>query len=998
MGGIILAGLSFFKQLTRFSNEEIILPITAEYEKENDLYLLKKLIDNHPNIVLTFDAKGNLLQFNPSVKKILGYNEKEFPNILQKYLQGNDKYKRKKYLHLALHGKVQNYQTAVSQANGKRLYIDVTLIPVKNNDGETIIIYAVAKDITTYVQHEKELIKIKNSLELAQKVGAIGSFDYDIIEDEAYWSKQIYVLYGIENKEEFVPTFQSISNLAHPEDREKFEQNVLSAIEKRKNLSFEYRVLRKDGTVIYVYLQADVILDENQLPVRFIGTVQDITKRKTAELKLIENENLLKHIFDNLEVGIWSLDVQNDDYKLISKGIEAITGYSPSDFNKRLTWDTLVHPDDFSTFQQNEERVLKGENVYHQYRIIHRSGDIVWIQDQTLPVLDSKGNVVRIEGIISNITEQKEYEKRIQYLAFHDYLTKLPNRMLFENKINELISDSENAIKHFSILYLDLDRFRNINESLGHQIGDKLLYEFSQRVNILLHKNSLFARLGGDEFGIILWDYEESDFPITIAKLIIDSLDLPFFIEDFELLITTSVGISTYPENGKTIEELIKNSDAALYRAKASGKNTYHIYSSSMSINSFKQFYLERDLRKSIENEQLVVYFQPRVDSSSGRIVSAEALVRWEHPVWGLVSPLEFIPLAEETGFINEIGDWVFNSVCECLNKWKQQNLEIVPISVNISAQRFLKSDWKSKLITTLEKSNTDPSLIEFEITETTMIKHEDAVELALQYIKSLGIKIALDDFGTGYSSITYLKDYPIDTIKIDQSFTKHIARTNNVETIIKSLIFMAKGLNMNVVAEGVETIEQLSFLRQQECHEIQGYIYSKPVPEETFQNLLRKMVLKPSFNSNTSTFQNRRRYYRINLLFPLSSRMTLISILGNKVDLGSTEVLIEDIGPGGIRFLSNIHLPIRPDITYQFETKIMGETKTFNGHVVWKEEVRGLFQYGLKFKMDECQRDELVKFLNHFSLQLRNNPFVPNCDFVKEEKIIYLKRATQNE
>ncbi|MEI2400951.1 putative bifunctional diguanylate cyclase/phosphodiesterase, partial [Paenibacillus phytohabitans] len=367
------------------------------------------------------------------------------------------------------------------------------------------------------------------------------------------------------------------------------------------------------------------------------------------------------------------------------------------------------------------------------------------------------------------------------------------------------------------------------------------------------------------------------------------------------------------------------------YRAKANGKNSYQIYSSSLNINSFKQFYLERDLKKSIESDQLVVYFQPRVDSGTGKIVSAEALVRWEHPVWGLVSPVEFIPLAEETGYIIEIGDWVLDQVCQNITKWKQQNLEVVPISVNISAQRFLRSDWKGKLGTILENNNINPSLIEIEITETTMIKHEEAVKLAIKYIKSLGVKIALDDFGTGYSSITYLKDYPIDTIKIDQSFIKHIAKTNNVETIIKSLIFLAKGLNMNVVAEGVETIEQLSFLRQQECKEIQGYIFSKPVPEKTFRNLLKKMVLKPTFNSDTATFPNRRRYYRINLLFPLSSQMTLTSILGNSVELGSTEVLIEDIGPGGIRFLSTIHLPVRPDIIYQFKTTIMGDNVTLS-------------------------------------------------------------------
>ncbi len=994
-----MAKLSFFKQFTKLSNNDISL---SNGNMGNDLFLIKELIDNHPYPALAYDKSGNLLHFNKSVIKTFGFSEKELPSKILQYFYSNDKYKRRKYLQLVLNGNVQNYQTAISHSNGNIIYTDVNLIPVKNSDGEVTIIFAAAKDITTYVKREKELVKIKKSLELAQKVGAIGSYDYDIIEDEAYWSNQMYVLYGIENIEGFVPTFDSVAELAHPDDREKFNKVILSAIEERRNFSFEFRILRKDGTTIHVTNQADVILDENKQPVRFIGTIQDITKRKMIELKLKESENQIEHIFDNLDAGIWSFDIKEGHYNLLSKGVEGITGYSPSNFGNHITWDSLVHPDDYTEYQNKQQKKLKGENLYHQYRIIHRNGDVVWVQDQTLPVLNKHGEVIRFDGIISNITDQKEYEKRIQYLAFHDYLTKLPNRMLFENKINELITNSSHSEKHFSILYIDLDRFRNINESLGHQVGDKLLYEFSQRVNMLLNKNSLFARLGGDEFGIILWDYEDLDYSINAAKLIIDCLESPFLIGDFELLITTSVGISTFPENGSTIEELIKNADAALYRAKANGKNSYQIYSSSLNINSFKQFYLERDLRKSIENNQLVVYFQPRVDSRTGKIVSAEALVRWEHPVWGLVSPVEFIPLAEETGYIIEIGDWVLDQVCQTITKWKQQNLEVVPISVNMSAQRFLKSDWKEKLSTILQKNSIDPSFIEIEITETTMIKHEEAVKLALIYIKSLGIKIALDDFGTGYSSITYLKDYPIDTIKIDQSFTKHIAKTNNVETIIKSLIFMAKGLNMNVVAEGVESIEQLSFLRQQECQEIQGYIFSKPVPEKTFRNLLKKMILKPTFNSNTAAFPNRRRYYRINLLFPLSSQMTLTHMLGNRVELGSTEVLIEDIGPGGIRFLSTIHLPVRPDITYQFKTMIMGDVVTLSGNVVWKEEVKDIFQYGIKFSIDEIQRDNLVKYLNQFSTQLRNNPFVPNCNFVKDEKISYLKKiaakTTSNE
>lgn len=351
-----MAGLSFFKQLTKLSNVDTIVSKTMNQEMEHDLSLLRELINNHPHAVLAFDANVNLLHYNPSAVKTFGYKEKELSQKLKQYFNDNDKYKRNKHFQRALQGKVQNYRTAVTHANGEKIYIDVNLIPINNSAGNTILIYAVAKDITTYVQHEKELVRIKGSLELAQKVGAIGSYDYDVIEDEAYWSNQMYVLFGIENTKGFVPTFDSITELAHPDDREKFKIAILSAIEEKRNLSFEFRILRSDGTTIHVYNQADVILDENKKPVRFIGTVQDITKRRTAELKLKESENRIEHIFDNLEVGIWSLDIKNGEYNLVSKGFEEITGFSPSDIGNRITWDSLIHPDDYMEYHENQQK------------------------------------------------------------------------------------------------------------------------------------------------------------------------------------------------------------------------------------------------------------------------------------------------------------------------------------------------------------------------------------------------------------------------------------------------------------------------------------------------------------------------------------------------------------------------------------------------------------------------------------------------------------------
>ena len=953
---------------------------------------IKTLFENYPDSVFILDTKGNLIKFSNSIKRVFGYEESDLIGDLERYYADDYQHLRKKYINEALKGECQNFTAEVFHKNGQKLYAEIDFIPIMDEENQQVIgIYGIAKDITSKIENAKELSKIKDSLELAQQVAKIGSWDHDLIEDESYWSNQTFELYGIKSKKEFVPTYKKILSRIHPDDREHFDSTFKNAIEKRQSYNIEFRIMRADGTFIYVFEQADVILDENQLPVRFIGTIQDITKRKTAEIKLKETEQKLRNIYDNLEVGIWSYNVAADTFELASPGVEFISGYTPKEIIER-TWESIVHPEDLFEFNNLQKKLYSGKILHQNYRIVAKNGEIRWIQDQKIPVLNSEGKLVRIDGIVSDITKIKKAEEKIAYLAYHDYLTNLPNRRMFDEKIKELVNRFEINKNDLAIMYLDLDRFKNINDTLGHSIGDKLLQEFTGRVGKLLKGNFLFARIGGDEFGIILWDYKVSDFPILVAKSIIDCMNKPFLIDDFELYITTSVGISTFPVNGETVEKLIKNADAALHRAKEMGKNNYQIYSSLLNISSYKLYALERDLRKAIENKELFLHFQPRVDASTGKIASAEALLRWRHPEWGIVSPREFIPLAEENGLIIKIGDWVFQQVCQHIKMWQQMKLPVLPISINISAQRFLKNDFIETVEKVLKETNVSPRLIEFEITETTLIHHEEAVSSAIQLLKEMGISIALDDFGTGYSSLTYLKQYPIDTIKIDRSFIKNISVSGKDEMIVKSIIFLAKGLEMKVVAEGVETEEQLSFLRQQECNEIQGYLFSRPVNKEEFQSLLKKSILKPDCQQpKTGEISDRRKHYRIQLHYPLSARMSVVSIKGKKIDLGKTEVLLEDLGMDGLKFLSTIDLPVRPEILLQFETTIMNEQIKMAGYVVWKQEIKDIHQYGLHFFMNGAEMERILTILNNFFDQYCNNSLVSGCSFVTEDKINYL-------
>jgi diguanylate cyclase (GGDEF)-like protein/PAS domain S-box-containing protein len=957
-------------------------------------YLLNKetfhaIFDKNPDIIFTLNHNGELINHNPSLKRILGYEKKDLDkNVSRLYIN-----KHKQILKKALNGESQNFKADIIHLNGQILTFDITYVPIMGKREQVLGIYGIAKDITLFITNKKELSKMKENLELAQQVASIGSWEYDIVADQSYWSNQTFEIYGIDNKM-FVPTYKKLLGFVHPEDRCYFESTFQNALKNRESYKMEYRIRKPDGVSIYVFEKAEVIVDENSHPLKYLGVIQDITKRKLAERKLVEAEELFRNIYNNLEVGISSFDAVNNNYILTSPGIKAVTGYSSEELIE-MGWEAIIHEDDLSDYRQLQLQLARGESLTHTYRIISKQGDVKRVQDQIIPVLDKAGNIVRLDGIVSDITFLEKSKEEITYLAYHDYLTDLSNKRRFDEKMEELIQNSERNNKNFSVLYLNLDRFKHINDRLGHTVGDKLLQQFTIRLDKKLKSsNYLFARLGGDEFGILLWDFKHTDFPITIAKNIIDSMKKSFLIDEYELFVTTSVGISTFPLDGQTKEELVKKADAALHRAKEMGKNNYQIYSTLLNISSFKQFQLERDLYKAMEKQEFFLHFQPRVNPLTGKMVSAEALIRWKNDEWGLVSPREFIPIAEENGLILPIGDWVFQEVCNKISMWETMGLPIVPISVNISAQRLLKSDFIPTVIKTLKQTNIDPSLIEFEITETTLIQYEEVVKLAVQQLKEIGIRIALDDFGTGYSSLTYLKQYPIDTIKLDRSFISNISVSKKDEMIVKSMIFLAKGLDMKIVAEGVESKAQLALLEQQECDEIQGYLFSKPVGEEDFQLFLQTMIINPQDEQwDSKEIANRRKFYRINLHHPLQAKMSLLSIKGKTVQLGETDILIEDIGAGGIRILSNIDLPVRQDIILRFTTIILGKNIEISGHIVWKHEINEFYQYGIQFIRKAETRVEFEELFNEFFLQYCKDPLVTNCSFIKEEKIGYLKR-----
>jgi diguanylate cyclase (GGDEF)-like protein len=440
--------------------------------------------------------------------------------------------------------------------------------------------------------------------------------------------------------------------------------------------------------------------------------------------------------------------------------------------------------------------------------------------------------------------EKTKADERIEYLASHDSLTNLPNRETFNELLRYAIEAARRYQRRFAVLFIDLDRFKVINDSLGHDAGDMLLVEIAGRLRNALRSSDVVARLGGDEFVVILEQTEDSAAIERIARNLLDVLGEPLQLSGHECLITASIGIAMYPSNGSDVQTLTKNADMAMYLAKEDGKNGFRFFSKAIKTQSIERLTLETALRRALERDQFELHYQPKVDMVTGQITGVEALLRWTHPELGVLSPMQFIPLAEETGLIVPIGRWVLREACAQNMAWQRRGLRPVSMAVNLSPRQFADEHLLQDIDEALASSGMSPVLLQLEVTESMVMRNVSRAIKVLDAIQSRGIRLAIDDFGTGYSSMSLMKQFPIDTIKIDRSFVRDLPNDSEDQAIAQAIISMGKALGMTVVAEGVETPEQQAFLRSHACDEMQGYLFSKPLPPRQLASLLRSAPL----------------------------------------------------------------------------------------------------------------------------------------------------------
>lgn len=824
-------------------------------------------------------------------------------------------------------------------------------------------------NVTSYLNQidfdiqQKKLNQFQKIQDAFNELKNICSFSYDAINDNYYFSRQIQDILKIDPDKPFTPNLHQLLQYVHPEDRDLLKNTIQTALYDNFGYQIEYRIVQQDQSIRLIHEQSEILHDEKGNLEGLVGFIQDITERK-------------------FYTNVSSIDISN--------GIESITGYTKNDFNNGLKWVSIVHSEDLPQYLENQLKLEEGNIIQHQYRIVNKQGDIKWVEDNTIPNLDRHGNVIRLEGITSDVTNQKMLQEKNRFLANEDNVTKLPNRNKLIEILDERIEENSYSDDQLAVIKLDIDGFKYINNTVGNELGDELLIQFSNRILKQLTEKDLLARSGGDEF-IILIDKVES---ISSLKMIVhqirECINEPFNINEFKFFITASLGIGIYSENGTTSLELLRNANLALQHAKKEGKNNYHTLSKSSSIQSYKNYSIGRDIKKAVENREMMLYLQPRVEANSHQIIGAEALIRWNHPEWGLISPHEFISTAEENGLITEIDTWVFTEICQQIKNWKNKGIQVVPISINFSAIHFMKPDWPSKVASIIDKAGILPSDIEFEVTESIILRNTEMVRNSILKLKELGIKIALDDFGKGYSSLSYLTQFPFDVIKIDKTFIQNMHNSNRDLHLIKSIIYMARGLKLRVVAEGVETSQQLKMLQQEQCHEIQGYLFSQPKPIHEFEILLQDNFLPP-IEPNQKEAQYKRRNYRISFPYPLEADLRLVSIGDKSTENGVTKVLIENISVDGLKFVSTLSLQVKGDVIYQFETELLGVAVTLKGSIVWKEQVNEtLTEYGIQFITNEKEQASFSITLNSFVILLKNSSTLPPYRKVDKDRYQY--------
>ena len=683
--------------------------------------------------------------------------------------------------------------------------------------------------------------KLSERMELALTGSNTSIVDWNMTNNEFYLSPSWKEMLGYKDDE--LPNILFTWRKRVHKDDKQYLFSSLKETKNKKETFFEnnHRLQHKDGHWVWILGRAQLLYDENGTPVRLVGTHADITKEKELQLKFSQQAQMIEQIHDSIISTNLEGIITSCNY-----GTELLLGYKSNELvGKHIT--TLYLKEDFATLNENIDILKKEGECHTTVRLVKKSKEVMDTDLSLSLIRDEKGNVVEMVGYSQDITKRKAAEDELlkqkdilNYQAHHDALTGLANRILFNDRLEQSLKKAQRSNTKTAVLFIDLDHFKEINDSLGHAIGDSVLKVVTDRLNSAVRLEDSIARLGGDEFVIIANGLTNGQSASILAQKVLNALTKPISLEGHMLYVSSSIGISIYPDDGHSTDNLLKYADAAMYKAKTEGRNNYQFYSTEMTELALQRVVLEANFREALRDEDFVVHYQTQVNAQSGELIGMEALVRWNHHTMGLVSPAKFIPLAETTGLIIQLDQFVMRTAMKQVVQWYKDGLTPGKLALNLSVKQLQKKDFIDVLQNLLSDTNCKPEWVELEVTESNIMNNPEEAIVILNQISELGIELAIDDFGTGYSSLSYIKKLPIDKLKIDQSFVRGLPNDLEDAAITKAVISLTQNLNLRVIAEGVETKEQRDFLIQNGCRDIQGYFYSKPVSADEMEVILR--------------------------------------------------------------------------------------------------------------------------------------------------------------
>ena len=846
------------KRIVGLHEELVSARDPMRYATEKQLHLRSAALEAAANGIVITDRHGTIVWVNHAFTRMTDYSKEEAlgknPRLLKSGEQPEGYYA--KLWSTISSGKVWQGEIVNRRRDGTTYTEEMTITPVAQDLGgmtDTCFI-AIKQDITERKRAEEELYRSRQMLQST----------LDTIPQRVFWkdrnstylgcNRAFATDAGLNNPAEIIG--KSDFELVWSGTAETYRADDKLVMEKGSaKLNFDEAQSRPDGRLVWLRTNKLPLHDREGKVTGVIGTYEDITERKQAEQALRTSEKRYRLLFERNMAGVFRTTLGGRLLECNHAAARMLGYDSPEEVLARPVTSLHHAASDREAFL----RKLKSEKslTNHEMKLRRKNGDSTWVIGNISLVDDNSGVGEIIEGTLVDITERKVAEERVQFLAYYDALTGLPNRTLLQDRLTKALASARRQECKVALLFLDLDGFKTINDSFGHSVGDLLLEVVAERLRRFAREQDTVARVGGDEFLIVLTAVKDVCDAAVAAERIMNAVTTACVIQGRSLSINCSIGISIFPEHGADGETLIKNADTAMYCAKDGGRNNFQFFTADMNAQAVERLTLQNSLRLALGREELFLVYQPQMDIATGRITGLEALLRWQHPTLGLVPPDKFIRIAENSGLIMPIGEWVLRTACRQVRKWQEEGLPAVPVAVNVSAVQFRQEGFCELIKRVLHETGLAPQFLELELTESLLLSNADVTLSVLQELKAMGLTLAIDDFGTGYSSLSYLKQFPVSKLKIDRSFIRDVAESPDDSAITTAIISMGKSLDLTVIAEGVENEAQMSFLQARQCDEIQGYYFSKPLTVDKVADKLRGAYPEPRVQAQANGRQS---------------------------------------------------------------------------------------------------------------------------------------------